>query len=62
MHYWKVNVFARQEELKSRPPTQVDRLLAVPLQASPLSAEEIKDCLDANAQAILGYVEASPSP
>ena len=49
-------MFARQAELKARPRASLDRLLNIPLQTTPLSADEIKGCLDANAQAILGYV------
>jgi len=56
MHYFKVDVFARQQELSSRPRANLDDILTVPLQTTPLSAEEIKNGLDTNAQAILGYV------
>ena len=57
MHYHKVNVFNRQNELKSRARASVDDILTVPLaENTDWSAEEIKNELDNNCQGILGYV------
>jgi malate synthase len=57
LHYHKVDVFARQEELKSRTAASVDDILTLPLaQNTDWSAEEIQSELDNNAQGILGYV------
>lgn len=58
MHYHQVNVFDRQDELKSRKAADIDEILKIPLLDDPgeLSAEEIQHELDNNAQGILGYV------
>ncbi|MEX1032588.1 MAG: malate synthase G [Cellvibrionaceae bacterium] len=58
MHYHRVDVFARQQELKKRAPASVDDLLTLPLMSDPskLSADDIQRELDNNAQGILGYV------
>ncbi|WMC09584.1 malate synthase G [Oceanimonas pelagia] len=59
-HYHQVNVKARQDELKSREPASLDDLLTIPLltqaDKDALTAEEIQNELDNNAQGILGYV------
>ncbi|WP_298723218.1 malate synthase G [uncultured Oceanisphaera sp.] len=59
-HYHQVNVKARQDELKSRKPASLDDLLTIPLltraDKDALTAEEIQNELDNNAQGILGYV------
>ncbi|WP_445397673.1 malate synthase G [Zobellella sp. An-6] len=57
-HYHQVSVKARQDELKSRAPASLDDLLTIPLLTDPssLSATDIQQELDNNAQGILGYV------
>ncbi|MDO6461378.1 malate synthase G [Granulosicoccaceae sp. 1_MG-2023] len=58
MHYHKVSVAGRQEELKSRPRADLDKILTIPLMAdaASLSATDIENELNNNAQGILGYV------
>ncbi|HIG43980.1 MAG: malate synthase G [bacterium] len=57
MHYHKVDVASRQEELKSRTRASLSALLTIPvLGGTNLSADEVQNELDNNAQGILGYV------
>ncbi|GGB33055.1 malate synthase G [Oceanisphaera marina] len=59
-HYHQVNVKDRQDELKSRQAASLNALLTIPLLTQEakdkLTAEEIQNELDNNAQGILGYV------
>tara|TARA_B100001559_G_C16346206_1_gene550415 strand:- start:158 stop:892 length:735 start_codon:yes stop_codon:yes gene_type:complete len=60
MHYHQVDVFAVQNELKSREHASVDDILSIPLmtaeEASALTEEQIQKEIDNNCQGILGYV------
>ncbi|MCU7852021.1 MAG: malate synthase G [Candidatus Thiodiazotropha sp. (ex Monitilora ramsayi)] len=57
MHYHKVDVSALQKELAERKPASVDDILTIPLMVDrTLTADEIQQELDNNAQGILGYV------
>src|SRR6056300_1536979 len=57
IHYHQINVFERQEELKSRGIAKVEDILEVPVgDCSKLSAEQVQAELDNNCQGILGYV------
>lgn len=57
MHYHRVDVFARQRELKSAPTPGLDSLLTIPLAGGEnFSAEEVENELANNIQGILGYV------
>jgi malate synthase len=57
IHYHRVDVFARQAALKTRPRASLDDLLAIPVVAEPRwTLEEIQSELDNNIQGLLGYV------
>jgi malate synthase len=58
MHYHQIDVFKTQDSLKTRDHASVDDILAIPLLADPstLTAEDIQQEMDNNAQGILGYV------
>ncbi len=58
LHYHQVNVKQVQQELAQRSPASIDDILSIPLLPAQrqLSAEEIQQELDNNAQGILGYV------
>ena len=57
IHYHKVSVTKRQQELSARTPARVSDILTIPLADRPnWSPEDIKAELENNAQGILGYV------
>ncbi len=57
IHYHRLDVFARQEEVASEPVVGLNELLTIPLaDGHHWSEEEITQELDNNAQGILGYV------
>ncbi|XOV87996.1 MAG: malate synthase G [Pseudomonadota bacterium] len=57
LHYHKVNVMQRQQEIEARPRAKLEDLLSIPmLGGTNLSTEEVQQELDNNAQGILGYV------
>jgi len=57
LHYHRVDVFAQQDEIRSRPAVGIDPILEPPLASSPAwSAEEKREEVDNNVQSILGYV------
>jgi len=57
LHYHRVNVAARQEEIAKRLRASLDAILTLPLLgAAKPSAQEIQQELDNNVQSILGYV------
>lgn len=56
IHYHKVSVVKRQSDLASRGRANLDRILTPPILDRELSAAEIQQELNNNAQGILGYV------
>jgi len=57
LHYHKVNVFERQQELAKRTFASVDDILTIPLaKDTNWTAEEKQNEIDNNVQGILGYV------
>lgn len=58
IHYHQIDVFAVQKTLQQRPRADLNDILTIPLCKDPsaLTAEQIQQELDNNAQGILGYV------
>ncbi|MGW8228756.1 MAG: malate synthase G [Gammaproteobacteria bacterium] len=57
LHYHKVDVFERQNEIKHRPRASIDEMLKLPLLGETnLSPEDIQQEMDNNTQGILGFV------
>lgn len=58
IHYHQIDVFAVQQQLQQRTRASLDDILTIPLCKDPsaLTAEQIQQELDNNAQGILGYV------
>ena len=57
IHYHRVNVLERQQELMEREPANLNDILKIPLEEQPnWSEEEIRKELENNCQGILGYV------
>ena len=56
-HYHKINVFEKQEEVRSRKRAKIENILEIPRADRPnWSVEEINKELENNAQGIFGYV------
>jgi malate synthase len=56
LHYHRVNVSQRQQELATRARASLDSLLTIPILAAKPSADEVQQELSNNIQSILGYV------
>ena len=58
LHYHEINIFDKQEEIKSRNPAKLDDLLTIPIADRPnWSIDEINKEISNSAQTLLGYVE-----
>lgn len=58
VHYHSVDVFAVQKEIATRSPAKLDDMLEIPVmeKGAAVSAEDLQEELENNAQGILGYV------
>ncbi len=56
LHYHRIDVRARQAELRDRAPATRAAMLTLPLATEPFAPEAVREELDNNCQGILGYV------